>query len=154
MKKQLTLCIIQKPGAVLLGMKKKGFGEGKWNGFGGKVEPQETIEDAARRELLEEASIRADTLEKAGVLDFEFKDDPVILEVHIFYSNNFAGSPSESDEMRPRWFLIDEIPFEKMWPDDELWFPLLLQRKKFKGSFLFDKENAIIQHRLKEVSGL
>lgn len=34
---------------VLLGMKKRGFGAGKWNGFGGKVQPGETIEEAARR---------------------------------------------------------------------------------------------------------
>ena len=34
---------------ILLGMKKRGFGSGKWNGFGGKVEPNETIEDAAKR---------------------------------------------------------------------------------------------------------
>lgn len=34
---------------VLLGMKKRGFGAGKWNGFGGKVQPGETIEEAARQ---------------------------------------------------------------------------------------------------------
>ena len=34
---------------ILLGMKKRGFGSGKWNGFGGKVEPNETIEEAAKR---------------------------------------------------------------------------------------------------------
>lgn len=34
---------------ILLGMKKRGLGSGKWNGFGGKVEPNETIEEAAKR---------------------------------------------------------------------------------------------------------
>jgi 8-oxo-dGTP diphosphatase / 2-hydroxy-dATP diphosphatase len=34
---------------VLLGLKKKGFGKGKWNGFGGKVEKNETILEAAIR---------------------------------------------------------------------------------------------------------
>jgi len=32
-------------------MKKRGFGQGKWNGFGGKVEPNESIEQAAIREM-------------------------------------------------------------------------------------------------------
>ncbi len=36
---------------VLLGMKKRGFGAGKWNGFGGKVDPGETIVEAAARWL-------------------------------------------------------------------------------------------------------
>lgn len=47
--KLLTLVLVVQPGKVLLGMKKRGFGAGKWNGFGGKVQPGETIEDAARR---------------------------------------------------------------------------------------------------------
>lgn len=37
MAKLLTLCIVRKDSKVLLGMKKRGFGEGCWNGFGGKV---------------------------------------------------------------------------------------------------------------------
>lgn len=47
--KLLTLVLVVQPGRVLLGMKKRGFGAGKWNGFGGKVQPGESIEDAARR---------------------------------------------------------------------------------------------------------
>ncbi len=62
-KKVLTLLLlvqsrVEDPsqGRILLGMKKRGFGEGKWNGFGGKVNLidgryQETIEEAAMREL-------------------------------------------------------------------------------------------------------
>lgn len=47
--KLLTLVMVVQPGRVLLGMKKRGFGAGRWNGFGGKVQAGETIEDAARR---------------------------------------------------------------------------------------------------------
>ena len=53
-----TLCIIHQHPRVLLGMKKRGFGVGRWNGFGGKVQREETIEDAAKRELREEAGSR------------------------------------------------------------------------------------------------
>lgn len=34
---------------LLLGYKKRGFGMHKWNGLGGKVEPNETIEQGAIR---------------------------------------------------------------------------------------------------------
>ncbi|XP_024245985.1 7,8-dihydro-8-oxoguanine triphosphatase-like [Oncorhynchus tshawytscha] len=37
--KLLTLVLVVQPGRVLLGMKKRWFGAGKWNGFGGKVQP-------------------------------------------------------------------------------------------------------------------
>ena len=45
--KLFTLMLVVKDGRVLLGEKKRGFGMGKWNGFGGKVEAGETILEAA-----------------------------------------------------------------------------------------------------------
>ena len=45
------------PQEVLLGRKKRGFGEGKIVGLGGKVEPGETLAQAAVREVLEESGI-------------------------------------------------------------------------------------------------
>ena len=36
-RKLLTLVFLREGRRVLLGMKKRGFGVGKWNGFGGKV---------------------------------------------------------------------------------------------------------------------
>lgn len=44
-----TLVLVVQPERILLGMKKRGFGAGRWNGFGGKVEEGETIEDGAKR---------------------------------------------------------------------------------------------------------
>ena len=44
-----TLVLVLQPQRVLLGMKKRGFGAGRWNGFGGKVQEGETIEDGAKR---------------------------------------------------------------------------------------------------------
>ena len=34
---------------LLLGMKKRGFGAGRWNGFGGKIQLNETINECAKR---------------------------------------------------------------------------------------------------------
>jgi len=153
MKKQLTLCIIYNHPQVLLGMKKRGFGMGRWNGFGGKVEKGETIEEAALRELKEEAGIKVtQRLEKIGILDFEFQGNPEILEVHIFRGEKFSGKPTESEEMKPQWFHIDEIPFSEMWPDDIHWIPLFLKRKKFKGKFLFGENDIILEQTLKMVN--
>jgi 8-oxo-dGTP pyrophosphatase MutT (NUDIX family) len=47
--KLLTLLFVLEPGKVLLGMKKRGFGVGRWNGFGGKVQSGESIEEGAIR---------------------------------------------------------------------------------------------------------
>jgi 8-oxo-dGTP diphosphatase/2-hydroxy-dATP diphosphatase len=154
MKKITTLCIVHQHPKILLGMKKRGFGAGRWNGFGGKVGEGETIEQAAKRELFEEASINADDIKKLGVIDFYWKNKPDIIEVNIFKLNNFTGIPTESEEMRPEWFDIKGIPFNEMWQDDIFWIPLFLEGKKFKGKFIFDDNDNILEKELSEVKDI
>ena len=154
MKKKLTLLVIHKDGKVLLGMKKRGFGAGRWNGFGGKVHEGETIEEAARRELKEEACIDVSEMEEVGCIDFSWKDNPEVLEVHIFRAENFSGEPIETEEMKPQWFAVDAIPFDAMWPDDKFWFPMFLEGKKFKGKFLFGEGDVVLDHEIKEIQNL
>jgi 8-oxo-dGTP diphosphatase / 2-hydroxy-dATP diphosphatase len=157
MKKILTLCIIHQHPRVLLGMKKRGFGEGRWNGFGGKLKEGESIEEAAKREIKEECNIEVKDLNRIGIVEFNFENNPESLEVHIFKSSDFEGELSESEEMKPEWFNIDEIPFDKMWPSDLYWLPLFLKNRKFKGKFLFDKPSGpqhtsnILEQELVEV---
>jgi len=43
---------------------------------------------------------------------------------------------------------IDDIPFDTMWPDDKHWFPLFLEGKSFKGKFLFQDFDTIVEHNL------
>ena len=156
MKKIYTLSIPYKHPQVLLGMKKRGFGAGRWNGFGGKVKEGETIETAACRELKEEAGIdvKEKEIEKVGILDFEIRSDSKFLEVHVFRVHDFEGEPVESEEMKPQWFNVNEAPFDVMWLDDKYWFPLLFQRKKFKGRFLFEDDTKLLDKQLIEVTSL
>lgn len=48
-RKVFSLVFVRNASDILLGWKKRGFGQGKWNGFGGKVEPGETIIQGAVR---------------------------------------------------------------------------------------------------------
>jgi 8-oxo-dGTP diphosphatase/2-hydroxy-dATP diphosphatase len=125
-------------------MKKRGFGEGRWNGFGGKVEKGERIIDAAKREVLEETGAAVGDIKKVGVIEFEFKGNPEILKVHIFLTSELVGNPRETDEMKPKWFHVDKIPFKKMWPDDEYWLPLVLAGKNIKAKFWFEGVDKIV----------
>lgn len=138
-KKLLTLVLPFRDEKVLLGMKKRGFGMGKWNGFGGKVEVGETVEEAAARELFEECGIRALDLVPRAIQTFRFKGNDVPLEVHVFSLATWEGEPQESEEMSAEWFAFDDIPFEKMWVDDAHWFPLLLAGKTWDAEFDFDE---------------
>lgn len=148
MKQQLTLSFVLSETNILLGMKKRGFGAGKWNGFGGKVRAGESLEAAACRELHEEANLTATKLTQAGTLGFVYEDLPDALDVSVFRVESYLGSPAESEEMRPQWFRIADIPYADMWADDAFWLPLFLDRIKFKGMFVFDRTGTIRTHEL------
>src|SRR3569623_1987984 len=137
MNKLLTLCLVTKDNRVLLGMKKRGFGAGRWNGFGGKVQEGETIEEAAVREMKEESSVSVTNLTEVGVLLFTFEGDPQVLEVHIFKTDALGGEPEESEEMRPQWFDFEKVPYDDMWPDDRFWLPQVLAGREVRGAFSF-----------------
>uniref|UniRef100_A0A7M4FGL5 Oxidized purine nucleoside triphosphate hydrolase n=1 Tax=Crocodylus porosus TaxID=8502 RepID=A0A7M4FGL5_CROPO len=149
--RRYTLVLLLQPPRVLLGLKKRGFGAGLWNGFGGKVQTGESVEAAARRELLEESGLTVDTLQKMGQITFEFIGNSELMEVHIFRADSFHGEPTESEEMRPQWFQLDQMPFSHMWPDDAYWFPLLLHKKLFLGYFKYQDHDTILEYTLKEV---
>ncbi|MDD3086277.1 MAG: 8-oxo-dGTP diphosphatase [Candidatus ainarchaeum sp.] len=154
MKKILTLALAINGNKILLGMKKRGFGVNRWNGFGGKVEHGETITQGAKREIFEECEIKANKLQKRGILTFIFEGEEKELEVHIYIIKKFSGTPTETEEMKPKWFANNKIPFKDMWPDDEIWLPYFLAGKKFVGTIYFKDQNTIKTHDIHEVKKL
>ena len=147
--KQATLCFLLRENEILLGMKKRGFGVGKYNGFGGKVAPGESVEEATVRELYEESGVKVNIsdLEKVAEFDFFFPTVPKEQNwdqvVSVFFIRNWEGEPIESEEMLPVWMKQNSLPFEKMWEDDQHWFPRVLLGKKVRGKFSFDKDKLL-----------
>lgn len=56
--------------------------------------------------------------------------------------------------MLPQWYDIEKIPLSSMWPDDHLWFPMLLNSQKFYGYFTFDGMDTIVDYSLNVVDDL
>ena len=142
----LTLAYLLKEDCVCLALKKRGFGVGNWNGFGGKLEAGETILQAAVREILEESGVVVleKNLDKVAVVEFFFKDGKQ-LEVHTFFIRSWEGEAIETEEMKPSWFLYKDIPYEKMWADDIHWFPRALQGEKLQGKVWFKEDEKTIE---------
>jgi len=92
--KTLSLLFLRQGDQILLAMKKRGFGEGRWNGVGGKVEDSETIEQAMVRETQEEIGVTPTSYEKVADIRFDeyFKGEPTIMNVHVFVANKWKGS--------------------------------------------------------------
>jgi len=114
---------------VLLGLKKTGFGAGKWVGLGGHVEPGEKPEEAAVREVQEESGlvVPADSLQHMASIEFRFPTRPSWdQDTEVFMTWAYEGEPAESDEVVPRWFAEPAIPLGLMWNDAQYWLPLVL----------------------------
>ena len=150
--KQVTLCLLIKENKILLGMKKKVFGAGLYNGFGGKIKSGESIEVAAVREVFEETGIKSleSFLKKSAELSFSFlHKEEWNQTVHVFLVNKWEGKPIESEEMKPEWFEIGKIPLDKMWEADKHWIPHILNGKYVKASFVYNEKNQIVSKDLK-----
>jgi len=138
-------------------MKKRGAGEGKWNGSGGKVGDEidgETIEEAVHREVNEELGVKLRTIKRAAIIDFLWNKGRNLWTCHVFLSDFWENEPQESEEMAPRWFKIEEIPYSRMWVTDQHWLPLILQGKLLKAEFEYKDDEHIKNYKVEVVETL
>lgn len=138
---------------VLLAEKKRGLGAGYWNGPGGKVEKGETFTQAVIRECEEEVGLKPTNPKVVAKLWFEEYHDGQKheLDVRVFVASDWSGKLIETDEMKPKWFNQNNLPFKQMWGDDPYWLPNILRGEKIDGWFKLDKNGQVLEHKLKTV---
>lgn len=147
--KHVTECIVvaETRQQVLLGVKLRGFGQGKVVGYGGKLEPGETVVEGAARELLEETGLRVtpDQLDEVAVLTFDFPNRPDWGHfIHVFLVRAWTGEPAGSDEITAEWYDLDAIPYERMWDDARIWLPRVLAGERLRATFVYADDNETV----------
>ena len=146
-----TICEIIRDDKILLQYKAAGkFGEGKWNGPGGKIKPDETPVEGVIREVREETGLTILDPKLNGLIDFYFGEKPEPdWTTYIFMVTSFEGEIKPNDEGELRWFKIEDIPYDDMWQDDAYWLPDFIEGKKVEGTFWFNEAGtALIRHEL------
>jgi 8-oxo-dGTP diphosphatase len=137
-----TLLFVLRDDQILLIRKKRGLGAGKINGPGGRIEPGESPQEAAIREVQEEVGVTPTAVRQQGELSFQFVDGYGI-HVYVFTATHCDGEVRESDEALPIWTPLDAIPYDEMWVDDAIWLPWMLEGKHFSGRFIFDGDTML-----------
>jgi 8-oxo-dGTP diphosphatase len=146
------LCLLTGTGTdgaprVLLGHKKTGLGQGKIVGLGGHVEPGESPAEAAAREAKEESGLTVPraALTEAAELTFLFPAHPAWdMDVAVFTCAEWSGEPAETDEVRPQWFPVADLPFDRMWDDAPRWLPRVLSGERLRAVFRYADDNETV----------
>jgi 8-oxo-dGTP diphosphatase len=148
---QTCLCLIRRNAAdgpqVLLGLKKSGFGAGKWVGLGGHIEEGEKPARAAVREVAEESGlvVPADSLQHMASIEFRFPARPSWDQTaDVFVTSVYQGEAAESDEVAPRWFAEDALPLPLMWDDAKFWLPRVLAGEHVDVVIIFAEDCATV----------
>ena len=132
---------------ILLGEKRTGFGVGKLVGVGGKVETGETPEQTAVREVEEEIGVAIDAADLVAIsrMTYPFIDRPEWSQRSFgFLTRRWSGEPTASDELAPRWFPLDDVPFDRMWADAQIWLPRALAGEFVEKTYSFWADGSLV----------
>lgn len=80
-----------------------------------------------------------------GDLYFHQPSDPQWSHAGIVYfARGWKGTPHLSDEMEPRWFRVEDFPYDDMWMADRVWLPMILAGKKIRGTIYFAEDGETV----------
>ena len=99
--KLATLCYVRRDRQTLMIHRIKKANDmhlGKWNGLGGKLNPGESPEECAVREIFEESGLRVRNPQLKGVLTFPAFANDEDWYAFVFVVDNFEGELIDSSE--------------------------------------------------------
>lgn len=100
-------CILIENGKVIITKYLKGRKTGYYDIPGGKIEENETPEEAVIREMKEETGINVSNLIKKGFFEVEYPDRRFVFDV--FIAQKYEGNPKDFEENTAEWIDIDEL---------------------------------------------
>ncbi|HDM8216554.1 nucleotide triphosphate diphosphatase NUDT15 [Vibrio campbellii] len=105
--------IILRDGAILLGERVGSHGANTWATPGGHLELGESIEDCAKREVLEETGLIVDSIEKFTFTNDIFEKEGKHYVTLFVVASSASGEPqvTEPDKCKQwKWCRLDDLP--------------------------------------------
>jgi len=146
--KLATLCYIRKNSHTLMVhriKKENDMHAGKWNGLGGKLEPGETPEECAIREIWEESGLIVKSLDLKGMITFPGFSNDEDWYTFLFVVDEFEGQLIDSPEGQLQWIPDSELLDLHLWPGDRIFIPWLAKSGFFSGKFVY-QEGKLVEH--------
>jgi len=145
-----TLCYVRRGGQTLMihrVKKENDMHQGKWNGLGGKMEPGETPEECATREIREEAGLQATHLVLKGLLTFPQFANNEDWYAFVFVVDEFSGEPGDSPEGYLAWVDDQALLDLNLWEGDRIFLPWLDQPGFFSAKFRY-QDGRFVDHQV------
>lgn len=111
--------------------------QGKWNGLGGKLNPGESPQECAVREIFEESGLTARNPQLKGFLTFPAFARDEDWYVFVFLVEDFEGKLIDSPEGYLKWVDNSELAQLNLWEGDAIFLPWLERRGTFSGKFIY-----------------
>ncbi len=148
--KRVANCILQDGDRILMLQKPK---RGWWVVPGGKIEPMESVQEAAIREFQEETHLKVDNLSLKGVFTIIIKDQDKLLDewmLFTFYATDYSGKlTSNCREGLLEWKqLHDVLKLPKAKGDNIYLKHILLTNELLTGKFIYTPEYELISYSI------
>ena len=131
--KNSVLCYIEKNEKYLMlyrNKKKNDVNGGKWIGVGGKLEENESPDEALLREVKEETGLTLTSYRFRGIITF-VSDTWEGEYMYLFTADGFEGELKECDEGDLKWISRDFLDQLPKWEGDQIFLDLLWANAPF-----------------------
>jgi 8-oxo-dGTP diphosphatase len=148
--KLATLCYVRQAGQTLMIHRIKKAGDmhaGKWNGLGGKLEPGESPEECAAREIYEESGLTVETLRLKGFLTFPAFANDEDWYAFVFLAGGCTGELIDSPEGVLEWVDDARLLDLNLWAGDRVFLPWLDRPDFFSAKFIY-QDGHYIDHQV------
>lgn len=113
----VTAAIIERDGLYLIAERTaRGRHPGTWEFPGGKLEPEETLEQCMAREMAEEMSVRVQVGEKFAEVEYTYSD--LAVKLVAFRCSIIEGEPRDIGCEAHAWVLPEELSRYDLLPPD------------------------------------
>ena len=108
------------------------------SGPGGKLDPGETLEECLCRETREEMEIDLDpaSLELVAIIDF-YAAGEIDFQVYTYRAGILSGEIHETADMIPKWYPLNNLPFDRTYEADRHWLPKVISGEKFRANVYY-----------------
>ncbi len=148
--KLATLCYVRWDNQTLMIhriKKPNDMHQGRWNGLGGKLEPGETPEECAVREIYEESGLVVHSVQLKGILTFPGFANDEDWYTFVFVATDFTGDLGESAEGVLEWVDDARLLDLYLWEGDRLFIPWLKEPGFCSGKFVY-QNNQLVHHEV------